>query len=90
MKLFETILTEYRVVKFRVRANTAEEASEIFDEFQEQDPGYIAEEVDLNGVALWENTKFREVTPKLNDDEYATITKNEDGTFDAQYERGTT
>ena len=86
--LFETILTEMNSVRIRVRADSAEEADEIFEEFNKEDGNeYCTEELDLNGTREWIHTVFTKVSPNYYD-ECATITKNEDGTFDAIYEGG--
>ena len=86
--LFETILTEHNSVRIRVRANSAEEAEEVFEEFNEKDANeYCSEELDLNGTREWVHTEFTKVSPTYYD-ECATITKNDDGTFDAIYEGG--
>lgn len=86
--LFETILTEHNSVRIRVRANSAEEAEELFNEFNETDADeYCSEELDLNGTREWIHTKFKPTDPAWYD-ECSTITKNDDGTFDAIYEGG--
>ena len=87
MKIYETLLTEYTTVKIRVRANSKEEAEKIFDKFQETDSDYLAEELDMAGTSEWLSTKFKEVHP-ARWDEAATITMNNDGSFDAIYEGG--
>ena len=88
--LFETILTETNSVRIRVRANSAAEAEELFDEFNKEDGNeYCSEELDLNGTREWIHTAFKYVNPTPYD-ECATITRNDDGTFDAIYEGGDT
>ena len=87
MKIFESILTEHNAVRIRVRANSPEEAEAIKNEFSRKESDYLAEELDLNGEKQWVWTDFMEChAPSW--DEAATITKNEDGSFDAQYEGG--
>ena len=85
--LFETILTEHNSVRIRVRADSSDEADENFKEFQEKEAEYLSEELDLNGTKEWSWTRFTPVSPNYYD-ECATITKNEDGTFEAEYEGG--
>lgn len=88
MKLFETKVKKMSEVPLRVRANSEEEAEKIFREFNQKEGDYISEELDLNAeVCVWHEA-FAEVHPTYWD-ECATITKNDDGTFDAQYEGGT-
>mgnify|MGYP007013904570 CR=1 FL=1 len=44
--LFETILTETNSVRIRVRADSAEEAAKLFDEFNEEEGNeYCSEEL---------------------------------------------
>ena len=85
--IYETLLTEHSSVRIRVRASSPQEAKEIFEEFMDADGTYLSEELDLNGNKEWTWGMFEEVHPGYWD-EKATITKNEDGTFDAQYEGG--
>lgn len=85
--LFETILTEQTSVRIRVKADSAEEAEELFEKFQDSDGDYLSEELDLNGTKEWVWTEFTHVSPNYYD-ECATISQNEDGTFDATYEGG--
>lgn len=87
MKLYETVLTERAAATIRVRAESREQAKEIFEEFMDVEPEYLSEELDLNGSKEWLWGPFDEVHPSYYD-EKATITKNEDGTFDACYEGG--
>ena len=87
MKLFETIITETTRAKIRVKANSAEEAQKIFDDFVDDDMDYIEEELDNFGDNEWVESEFKEVHPAEHD-EAATISRNKDGTFNAQYEGG--
>ena len=90
MSLYETILTEHNSVRIRVRADNPEQAWQKFDKFMNNEPDgneYLAEELDLNGTKEWTWTPFTPVSPNYYD-ECATLTENEDGSFDAQYEGG--
>ncbi len=85
--IYETTVTETRIVSIRVRADSPEEAEETFREFMEKENDYILEELSLNGEQWITPSEFKEVHPAYWD-EKATITKNEDGTFEAEYEGG--
>ena len=85
MKLFETIITETTRTRIRVKANSAEEAQKIFDDFVDDDMDYVTEELDNSGNNEWIAGEFKEVHPSEHD-EAATISRNPDGTFNAQYE----
>ena len=85
--LYETLLNAIYTVKIRVRANSPEEAEEIYQEFESKEPDYLAEEIDIAATGEWFHTEFKETHPSRYD-ECATITKNEDGSFDAMYEGG--
>ena len=85
--LYETVFTEHRTVRIRVHANSEKQAKEIFEEFMDKEQEYLQEELDLNGHGEWTWGPFEKINPNPWD-ERATITKNEDGTFDAQYEGG--
>lgn len=86
--LFETQLTEYNTVNIRVHADTPEQAQNIFEAFMESDGGeYFQDELDNTGNREWKWGPFDKVSPSRFD-ECATITKNEDGSFEAMYEGG--
>ena len=87
MALFETILTEGSSVRIRVRADSPKEANDKFVAFQDSEPEYLAEELDINGTKEWTWTEFTPVSPNYYD-ECATISQNDDGTFEARYEGG--
>ena len=86
--LYETLLTQYSTVKIRVKANSPSEAQDIFEDFMASDGGeYYQEELDASGSMEWKWGPFNHVSPNQYD-ECATITKNEDGTYEARYEGG--
>ena len=70
-----------------IEADSPEEAKKVFEDFMDREAEYLQEELDLNGNKEWEWGPFEVCNPALWD-ERATITKNEDGSFDAQYEGG--
>ena len=88
MNLYEFEICEMNTIKLRVRADSPKEAEAIYNEFKKTEPEWIAEEFELNGTKInWINSEFTEVHPSWCD-ELGTISKNEDGSFDAQYEGG--
>ena len=87
MKTYETILSSQTNVVIRVRANTPLEARLLLNEFIEKDDGteYLTHELEYNGNGSWQWGPFEEVYHPT-DIEYATISKDEKGNFNARYE----
>ncbi len=86
MKLYEFLLTEATTCKMRIKANSPEEAENLFWEFAYQDADYLNEELESNSSTEWNITNIHEVHPSPTD-ELATITQQGDG-FIAQYKGG--
>ena len=87
MKTFETILKSESSTIIRVKAETPLQARMLLAEFMEGSDGqdYLQEELNNASNTKWTWGPFEECyhnTPI----EYATISKNEDGTIDAKYE----
>lgn len=87
MKIYETVLQEVSTVKIRVKANSEEEAKSILDKFNKIDAQYLSDELDLNGEKIWIWGELLPCKPSKWD-EAATISRNEDGSLNAEYEGG--
>lgn len=87
MKTFEAVLSSQTNVLIRVKANSPLEARQVLNEFIESEDGteYLSYELEHNGNGEWRWGPFEEVYHPTNV-EYATISKNKDGTFESKYE----
>jgi hypothetical protein len=85
--IYQTILTEHNTIVMRVKANSREEAEEIMNRVLDEEADYISEEFDMSGTKEWSRTSMEEVHPSKFD-ERATVTENEDGSLEIQYEGG--